>query len=75
MVFDLIELQHLPYLTIDKWSAIVTDDPMRYPEPNNYGLLDKICHDSSCGLTEWYGFFLFGKILRSYEDPYVLTQG
>ena len=71
----MIKFQHLSNLTVDKWSAIITYDPMRYPESNNYILLDEIFHGSSCGLTEWYGFLLFGKVFRSHKDPYVPMRG
>ena len=73
VVFDLIELQHLSYLTVDKWCAIVIDDAIRYFEPNNYVFLDKICHGFSCGLIKWYGLCPFGEVLHNYNDPYVLT--
>ena len=53
----------------------VTDDPMRYSKPDNYVLLDKICHGSSYGLTKWYGLYPFGKVFCSHKDPYVPTQG
>ena len=75
VVFDLIELQYLSYFTIDKWCAIVTDDPMRYSKPDNYVFLDEICHGFSYGLAEWYGLCLFGKVLRSHKDPYVPMRG
>ena len=75
MVLDLIKLQHLSYLTIYKWSAIVTYDPMRYPKSDNYFLLAKICYGSSCGLMKWYDFFSFGKVFHNYKDPYVRMKG
>ena len=70
----MIELQHLSYFTIDKWCAIVINDPMRYFEPDNYVFLDKICY-SSYGLIEWYDLYPFGKVLHSHKDPYIPTQG
>ena len=42
-MLDLVKLWHLPYITVDKWCAIVTDDPMRHPKSYNYILLDEVC--------------------------------
>ena len=52
MVFDLVEFQHLPYITIDKRCAIVTNNPVGYPKPHNYVFFDEVCYYSSCGFTE-----------------------
>ena len=41
MVFDLIKFQHLSHLTVNRWSAIVTYDPMGYPKSDNYVSLIK----------------------------------
>ena len=51
-MLDLVELQHIPYITIDKGCAIVTDNPVGYPKPHNYVLLNEVCYRSSCGFTE-----------------------
>ena len=32
MVLDLVEFQHLPYLTVDKECAIVTNNLVGYPQ-------------------------------------------
>ena len=66
MVLDLVELQHLPHITVDKGCAIVTDNPMVYPKPNNYVLPDEVCYYSSCDITKWYCLYPFGEILCSH---------
>ena len=53
MVLDLVEFQHLPYITVDKGCAIVTDNLVEYSKPHNYVFLDEVCHCSSCGF--WSG--------------------
>ena len=53
MVLDLVELQHLPHITIDKRYTIVTDNPMGYSKPDNYVLINEVCYYSSRGLMEW----------------------
>ena len=36
MVLDLIEFQHLPHIAVEQRCAIVTNDPIGYPKPDNY---------------------------------------
>ena len=74
MVFDLVEFQHLPYITVDKGHAIVTDNPVGYPKPHNYVFFDEVCYCSSCGFMEWHCLCLFDEILRSHQDPYVSAR-
>ena len=66
MVLDLVEFQHLPYITVDKGCAIVIDNLVRYPKPHNYVLFDKVCYCSSCGFTEWHCLYPFFEIFRSH---------
>ena len=71
MVQVLIKLQHLSYLSVDKWGTIVTYNSIRYPKSDNNVFFDEVHHSSSRGFTEWYGLCPFGKVFRSYKDPYV----
>ena len=65
MVLDPIELHHLSYLFVDKWSTIVTYDSMRYSKSNNYVFFDEVHHSSFCGFAEWYDLCLFSEVFRS----------
>ena len=65
MVLDLIELQHLSYLFVNKWSTIVTYDSIRYYKSDNYVFFDEVHHSSSHGFAEWYGLCLFSEVFRS----------
>ena len=71
MVLHLNKLQHLPHLSIDKWSTIVTYDSMRHPKSDNYIFFNGICHSPFGGFTEWYGLRLFSEIFCSYKDLYI----
>ena len=42
MMLDLVEFQHLPYVTVDKGCAIVADNPVGYFKPHNDVFLDDI---------------------------------
>ena len=74
MVLDLVELWHLPYITVDKWCVIITDNPVGYPKPHNYVFFDEVRYYSSYGLTEWYYFCLLCEVFYSHQDPYVSTR-
>ena len=74
MVLHLIKLQHLPHLSIDKWSTIVTYDSMRHPKSDNYIFLNEVCHNSSSGFVEWYDLYPFSEIFCSHKDPYVSVR-
>ena len=71
MVLDLVELKHLPHITVDKECAIITDNPVEYPKPHNYVLLDEVCYCFSYGFTEWYSLCPLSEVFRSHQDPYV----
>ena len=66
MILDLVELQHLPYITVDKGCAIVTGNPVGYSKPHNYIFLDEFFHCSSCGFPEWYCLCPLSEIFRNY---------
>ena len=66
MVLDLVELQRLPYITIDKWCTIVTDNPVGYSKPYNYIFLDEVFHCSSYGFPEWHCLCPLSEIFYNY---------
>ena len=74
MVLDLVEFQHLPYFTVDKECAIVTDNPVEYSKPHNYVFFDEVFYYSSYGFTEWHYLYPFCEVLCSHQDPNVSTQ-
>ena len=71
MVLNLVEFQHLPYFTIDKSCAIVTDNLVRYPKPDNYVFFDEVCYFSSRDFMEWHCLCPFGEVFCSHQDSYV----
>ena len=52
MVLDLVELQHLPYIIVEKWCAIVANNLVGYSKPHNYIFLDEVCHCCFCGFPK-----------------------
>ena len=74
MVLHLIKLQHLPHLSIDKRSTIVTYDSMRHPKSDNYIFLNEVCYNSSSGFAERYGLCLFSEIFYRHKDPNVSVR-
>ena len=73
MVLDLVKLQHLSYLSVDKLSTIVTYDSLRHAKSENYVFIDEVCHNSSHGFAEWYGLCPFSEVFLSHKDPYAST--
>ena len=66
VVLDLVKLQHLPHITVDKRCPIIGNNPVRYPKPYDYVLLDEVGHYFSRSFTEWYCLCPLSEILRSH---------
>ena len=66
MVFDLVELQHFPYFTVEKRYAVIADNPVGHSKPHNYVFLDEICHCFSYGFSEWHCLCPLSEVLYSH---------
>ena len=73
-MLHLIELQHLPYFSVDK-CTIVTYDSVRHTKYDNYIFFNEICHSSFSGFAKRYSLCPFSEIFCSHNDPYVPVGG
>ena len=71
MMLHLVEFWNISHFFVQKKHTIVTYDPVRHPKPNNYILLDEVCHDFAGGFAKWYSLCPLGEILCSHKDLYI----
>ena len=70
-MFDSIMLQYLSHIFVYKWSAIFTNELVRYAKACDDMLLYKVCHSNADSLSEWDFLHPLSKILGGHKNPNV----
>ena len=63
-MLDVICLSEVLHVFIYERGPIVTDQPLRDPEPRDDVLFDEVCHDYSSGFFQRDSFYPFYEVLN-----------